>query len=93
MTFTADWNPTEFLCQQFGSQCDISRLLGEVLTFTGTATDAQILPCSEYLDQTWPTTGLAFLELLRKALVSDGAVAGMLKNQADIHAATAVDMS
>ncbi|RFN52382.1 tea/atts transcription factor activity protein family [Fusarium flagelliforme] len=84
MTFSALWNPIEFLNQQFGTQCDIGRLLGEILTLTGTATDAQILPCSEYLNQTWPTTGLAFLELLRKALVSQDPVSGKLEDKTSV---------
>jgi len=93
MYFATDWNPTEFLTEQFGSQCDIGRLLGESLTLTGTATDAQILPCSEYLSQTWPTTGPKFLELLKKALVSGEVASGMLANQVNIHVATVVDVS
>ncbi|KAI1062939.1 hypothetical protein LB507_005564, partial [Fusarium sp. FIESC RH6] len=80
MSFVADWNPTEFLHEQFGSQCDIGRLLSETLTLTGTPTDAQILPCSEYLKQTWPTTGPAFLNLLKKALVSGEHVSGDLED-------------
>ena len=77
MTFFTNWNPTEFLNDQFGNRCDIGRLLNETLTLTGTATDAQILPCSEYLGQTWPTTGTAFLELLTQAFVSGEGVSGM----------------
>ncbi|CAG7562610.1 unnamed protein product [Fusarium equiseti] len=84
MSIVANWNPTEFLYEQFGSRCDIGRLLGETLTFTGTATDAQILPCSEYLKQTWPTTGPAFLHLLKKALVSDKHASGELEDKTTV---------
>ena len=93
MTFIVDWNPTAFLHEQFGSQCDIGRLLGETLTLTGTLTDAQILPCSEYLTQTWPTTGPAFLDLLKKALVSGEQVSGMLANEVHMDIARLADVN
>ncbi|RGP71793.1 pfs domain [Fusarium sporotrichioides] len=84
MTFVADWNPTAFLSQQFPNNPDTGRLLDETLTITGSSTDAQILPCSEYLKQTWPTTGPTLLALLRAALKSNDDVSGELEDKSFI---------
>lgn len=80
MTFHVNWNPTAFLQEQFTNDADIGRLLGEVLTLTGSTTNAQILPCAEYLSQTWPSTGSALLELLKTAVVTGTSVSGLLED-------------
>ncbi|KAJ4258805.1 hypothetical protein NW762_007892 [Fusarium torreyae] len=74
MAFSVDWDPVTFLHEQFEDYSDIERLLGETLTLTGSITDAQALPCAEYLLQTWPTIGPTLLELMKAALTSNKAV-------------------
>ncbi|RGP77969.1 pfs domain [Fusarium longipes] len=81
MTFVATWNPAEFFRQQFEDHSDFGRLLSETLTITGATTDAQILPCSDYLTQTWPTTGAALLDLIKRALSSGKEELGELEDE------------
>ncbi|KAH7022527.1 hypothetical protein EDB80DRAFT_694949 [Ilyonectria destructans] len=78
MLFVAEWNPMAFLQEQFLDHSHVRRLLHEVLTLTGSATDAQVLPCAEYVRQTWAATGPALLALLTDALVLEKEVSGEL---------------
>jgi hypothetical protein len=80
-TFTihleADWNPTAFLRRQFsGSTEPLSQLLAKTITLTGSATDAQALPCEMYIHQTWPVSGPCLLPILKRALSSRGGAEG-----------------
>ncbi|KAM0427797.1 hypothetical protein ACHAPT_007254 [Fusarium lateritium] len=81
MNFTVEWDPKLFLREQFPQQSHTGRLFGQTLTLTGSLTDAQALPCAEYLLQIWPTTGPIVLEVLKTALVSGTAVAGELADK------------
>ncbi|UPK90290.1 hypothetical protein LCI18_001225 [Fusarium solani-melongenae] len=81
MAFTAEWDPKLFLHEQFPDQSDMGRLFRQVLTLTGSTTDAQVLPCAEYLLQTWPTTGLSILEIVEDALVTGREVSRELKDK------------
>ncbi|KAH7243150.1 hypothetical protein B0J15DRAFT_94008 [Fusarium solani] len=81
MAFTAEWDPKLFLREQFPDESDTGRLFRQVLTLTGSATDAQALPCAEYLLQTWPTTGLSILEIVEDALVTGMEVSRELKDK------------
>lgn len=74
----APWNPSKFLREEFPDDADIGRLLEEKLTLTGSATDAQMLPCSEYISQTWPETGPEVLAILKSALISGDKVPGKI---------------
>ncbi|KAF5711522.1 Pfs domain-containing protein [Fusarium mundagurra] len=81
VTFSANWNPDEYLREQFKEPYDLGRLLGETITLTGSITDAQALPCAEYLSQTWPNSGLILLDLLRFSLVSGKPVSATIGEQ------------
>ncbi|KAF5625645.1 Pfs domain protein [Fusarium sp. NRRL 52700] len=81
MIFSANWNPCEYLREQFEEPYDLGRLLGETITLTGSITDAQALPCAEYLRQTWPHSGLILLDLLRFSLISGKNVSGQLEDK------------
>ncbi|KAM0287156.1 hypothetical protein ACHAO9_007916 [Fusarium lateritium] len=83
--FVANWNPAAYLREQFEEPCDLERLLGETITLTGSATDAQALPCTAYLHQAWPATGITLLSLLRAALVSGKNVSGQLPDKTVIN--------
>ncbi|KAF5546074.1 pfs domain-containing protein [Fusarium phyllophilum] len=76
--FSANWSPAAYLREQFEEPYDLGRLLGETITLTGSITDAQALPCAEYLKQTWPNSGLILLDLLRFSLVSGKPVSDRL---------------
>jgi hypothetical protein len=65
-----DWNVKEFLRSQDYGVPEV-QALRRALTITGSAVDAQALPCAEYLRQTWPTTASSFLELLEAMLIDD----------------------
>lgn len=56
-----DWDPLHFIEQQGfkGPDC-----LPGVLTLSGTANNIQMLPCRQYLRQTWPFAGEIVLEAL-----------------------------
>lgn len=56
MEFKTSWDPVGFIEDQYGDSERPEELLGRVITITGSMSDAQALPCSEYLRQTWPTT-------------------------------------
>lgn len=64
----APWDPLAFLRDQYEGPQDPGELLGRVITLTGSMGDAQALPCSEYLSQTWPTTGPHMLAAVTEAL-------------------------
>lgn len=42
--------------------------LGPLVTITGSAKEAQAISCSEYLRQTWSTTGIKILQLIQQVL-------------------------
>ncbi|KAK3944432.1 hypothetical protein QBC46DRAFT_404341 [Diplogelasinospora grovesii] len=47
---------------------DIATVIADVITLTGSSTDAQALTCEQYLRQTWPATGGHFLRALQGVL-------------------------
>lgn len=60
-TLETDWDLLHFIKQQGykGPDC-----LPGVLTLSGDSYSAQMLPCRQYLRQTWPLAGEAVLEAL-----------------------------
>lgn len=60
-TLETDWDPFHFIEQQGfkGPDC-----LPGVLTLSGTANNIQMLPCRQYLRQTWPFAGEIVLDAL-----------------------------
>ncbi|KAK0751264.1 hypothetical protein B0T18DRAFT_319853 [Schizothecium vesticola] len=68
MVFDAQWNPATFLEHQFGGSVEPEDVLGKVITLTGSMSEAQALPCAEYLRQTWPATGTHILDTIEKSL-------------------------
>lgn len=67
MEFELHWEIGAFMNTQYREKGKQARL-GDVITITGTGTDAQALTCSEYLDQTWPCTGAGLLATVQEAL-------------------------
>ncbi|KAE8137306.1 hypothetical protein BDV38DRAFT_88339 [Aspergillus pseudotamarii] len=64
ITFHVEWKlPKD---QAYPTSPDYA--LGSFVTITGSASDAQALSCSEYLRQTWPTTGIKVLDLVQQVL-------------------------
>lgn len=73
MTFVLEWDPLEFVDEQ-GYQEEPQKAIGTAITLTGSATDAQALACSQYLRQTWPSTG-KYIILLIEEVIRSGASA------------------
>lgn len=72
VTFKLDWNIFGFLAEQNYARTEpLTKTLANVVTLTGSGTDAQALSCSEYLSQTWPSTGPHTLQLIQKLLRSE----------------------
>jgi len=70
MRFDCDCNIEAFAHHEYPDigQCFT---IGDVISITGSATEAQALTCSGYMEQTWPTTGLDVLSVVQTALDSD----------------------
>lgn len=69
MTFVLEWDPLEFVDEQ-GYQEEPQKAVRIAITLTGSATDAQALACSQYLRQTWPSTGEHVIQLIEKVILS-----------------------
>ncbi|KAI0436414.1 hypothetical protein F4803DRAFT_542279 [Xylaria telfairii] len=68
--YTLPW-PTGKMFQEGDSFKTLSGVFERVLTFTGDATNVQALPCEEYINQTWPTTGPLLIQSILKSLNRD----------------------
>ena len=58
------WDIIAFLENQEYNEDTLSATIGKVITISGGPQGAQALPCRKYLEQTWPTTGGAFTDML-----------------------------
>jgi hypothetical protein len=67
-----DWPLREFLANEYPDKEKVQ--IGSIITSTGCSVDAQALSCSEYMCQTWPTTGLETLQSLKEALGRESGV-------------------
>lgn len=66
-TFQISWSPLKFLREQH-YQDGGNQAIGEVITVTGSAIDAQAMTCAQYMHQTWPVTGNETLRALQTAI-------------------------
>jgi len=82
MVLSATWDPIAFLRDQYeeGSGPP-GELLGRVITLTGSMDDAQALPCSEYLSQTWPETGPHILAVVTASMQTDSNISSRSAEQ------------
>ena len=69
LLYVVRWNPTTFISEQEYLE-DPHITLERAITLTGTLTDAQALPCVQYMHQTWPITGERTLRLIQGLLDS-----------------------
>ncbi|KJK83657.1 hypothetical protein H634G_00890 [Metarhizium anisopliae BRIP 53293] len=67
LTFTADWDLCEFLQEQDYLDSP-ERTLERAITIIGSETDAQAATTTEYLSQTWPSSGIHLLHALKAAM-------------------------
>lgn len=74
MMFKVDWNPVHFVRRQC-YQSAPETAIHDAITLTGTTSTAQAATCAQYLQQTWPVTGLEVLELVQDLFGDEGAQA------------------
>jgi hypothetical protein len=65
--FKLNWNPKAFILEQ-QYPGDPAEALERAITLTGSPTAAQALPCLQYLDQVWPSSGNCVARLLQKLM-------------------------
>lgn len=66
-TFQLAWDLDSFLREQL-YHGELDKVLGRVITLTGSLKDAQAMICEQYLSQTWPSNGESMLSLLKEVL-------------------------
>lgn len=65
--FEIDWDPRSFaLEQQYDTSPD--EAICSAITLTGLAQHAQALTSSQYLSQTWPSTGIYIMQMVQEVL-------------------------
>ena len=67
MTFQLHWDPMAFISEQRYSG-DPAIVLEQAITLTGLSNNAQALPCLQYLNQAWPSSGKFVAYLIKKLI-------------------------
>ena len=65
-----EWDILAFMKHQFGDDENQKKLLGPVVTISGSAQHAQAMTCAEYIQRYWPAHGSSVLDALQDALNS-----------------------
>lgn len=67
MMFQVNWDPVTFLReQQYLDSPEIA--IGQAIVLTGSTATVQALTCREYLQQTWPSSGVKILKLIQEVV-------------------------
>lgn len=66
LTFTTDWDPGSFLQEQKYTE-SLERAVERAITITGSKIDAQAVTTTQYLNQTWPSSGIHLLHVVKRA--------------------------
>ena len=69
LLYVVRWDPVAFISEQKYPE-EPHLALERAITLTGTLTNAQALPCVQYMDQIWPMTGKRTLRLIQALLKS-----------------------
>ena len=69
MTFVLSWDPLAFIKAQEYEE-EPHEAIKRAITLTGLLDDAQALPCSQYLRQTWPCSGYHTIQLISEVIRS-----------------------
>lgn len=67
--YVISWSPLEFLRKQ-SYQKGENQAIGEVITVTGSAVDAQAMTCAQYMNQMWPLSADETLGALQAAMTA-----------------------
>lgn len=83
--FEMEWDPIKFFEDQRFNR-PIHEAFGKSITLTGSVELVQALPCDAYMVQTWPSTGISILELVRNSICdfSDSTQAGLFPPSCDL---------
>ncbi|KAI9854954.1 MAG: hypothetical protein M1813_000619 [Trichoglossum hirsutum] len=65
--FEVDWDPSAFFHEQQYHRTS-SEILAHAITLTGNGNNVQAAVCLQYMTQSWPSTGPALLQLLRRSI-------------------------
>lgn len=76
ITFRAPCTLREFLEERHDGAGKPGQALARAVTLTGTTSDAQALPCSEYVNQTWPVSGKHVLATISEAMDTESQATG-----------------
>lgn len=69
LLYVLNWSPETFSSgQEYAEEPTVA--MERAITLTGALTNAQALPCIQYLRQTWPTNGELILRLMQQLLKS-----------------------
>ncbi|KAK0721195.1 hypothetical protein B0T21DRAFT_48832 [Apiosordaria backusii] len=89
MYLLADLDLVAFLNDQYtdcASPKSRTELLCTAITLTGFEVDAQALPCAEYIQQTWPITGIYVMNAICSALDSQASCTEKLPDRSEVTA-------
>jgi hypothetical protein len=67
LTFTADWDPCAFLQEQEYMESP-DKAVERAITITGSKIDAQAATTTQYLSQTWPSSGSHLLHIVKQVV-------------------------
>ncbi|KAK5338969.1 hypothetical protein LTR98_005369 [Exophiala xenobiotica] len=67
MTFSLAWDPLHFTQEQGYTEA-VEEVIEYAITLTGNMSQAQAMPCGQYLSQVWPSSGSVVLQMLQNAL-------------------------
>lgn len=68
VTFVLDWDQSMKLCKDVPLSAWPAKSFGSFVVLTGSPMKAQALTTSQYMRQTWPTTGVHVFNLVRNAI-------------------------
>ena len=66
--FELSWNLIDFLQGQEYTDKNLSACIGRVITLSGDHHYVQALPCKEYMNQIWPSTGAHLVQLFERLI-------------------------
>lgn len=67
--FELEWNVLDFLESQDYNDAN-HEVFDNIITLTGSSSDAQASTCAQYLSQTWPVTGNNMVEFVKAMLLN-----------------------
>lgn len=70
-SFEFSWDLLRFLREEYEGE-DPAEVVGQVVTLTGDGHSVQAETCRGYIEQTWPTTGSGFVDLIEDMITRTG---------------------